>query len=65
MKYLGPVGIVLGLIAVLIGVFLQISGAAPVVFCSTIGLGMVLIALAGGYWIVRALRHRTNGPVAA
>ncbi|HET9780517.1 MAG TPA: hypothetical protein VFR33_01965 [Candidatus Dormibacteraeota bacterium] len=65
MKYIGPVGIFLGLILVLIGALLQVNGAAAVVFCSTIGAGIVLIVAAGGYWLVSALRHRTPGPIAA
>lgn len=65
MKYIGPVGTFLGLIVVLVGALLQINGAAAAVFCSTIGAGIVLIVLAGGYWLITALRHRTPGAIAA
>lgn len=65
MKYIGLGGILLGLVAVVAGALLQIYGAAAVVFCSTIGVGIVLIVLGGGYWLVTALRHQTPTSMAA
>ena len=59
MRYLGPVGVLIGIVAVVVGAMFQIFGAAPVVFCSTIGVGIVLIVLAGGYWAIRAFTTRT------
>jgi flagellar biosynthesis protein FliQ len=65
MRYFGPVAIVLGLVAVIVGALLQINGAAAVFFCSTIGLGIVLIVVGACYWIVKTLRHQTPGSIAA
>lgn len=65
MRYLGLIAVVVGLVAVGVGALLQAGGAASVVFCSTIGFGIVLVILGGVYWLVRALRHQTPGSMAA
>ncbi len=64
-RYVGPVGTVLGIVVIVVGAILQASGAAPVVFCSVIGGGIVLAILGAGVWIVRAVRHHGTGAVAA
>ncbi len=53
-----PAAVLLGAVVVLIGALLQISGAAPVVFCSVIGVGIV-VAIGGAVtWIVQFTRDR-------
>ena len=66
MRYLlGPGGLILGVVVVVVGALLQINGAVAAVVCSTIGLGIVLILAGGGYWLVAALRHRRPRSIAA
>jgi hypothetical protein len=65
MRFVGPIGILAGMVAVIAGGLLQMYGAAAIVFCSVIGAGIVLIVAAGAIWLFRALRPRTPPPVAA
>ena len=65
MRYLGPVGIVIGIVTVIVGALFQIYGAAAVVFCSVIGGGLILILAGVVVWLVRAFRPHTPGPMAA
>lgn len=60
-RLLGPVGVLVGVVAVIIGALLQASGAAGVVFCSVIGGGILLIVVGGGLWLIRALGGRGRG----
>lgn len=57
-RYVGPVGLVLGVVVIAIGAAFQVSGAAPVVFCSVIGAGIVLALACGIVWLFQGLRHR-------
>lgn len=65
MRYVGPGGIIAGIVVVIAGALFQIYGAAPVVFCSVIGAGLVLVVAAVVVWLVRAFRPRTPGSLAA
>lgn len=65
MRYLGPIGIVIGIVAVIGGALLQMYGAAAVVFCSVIGAGLLLILAGVVVWLVRAFRPHTTGTMAA
>ena len=65
-RYVGPAGVVLGVVVVIIGAFLQAFGAAVVVFCSVIGGGLLLAIAGGAIWIVEFVReHRTPTSLAA
>ena len=57
-RYVGPVGLLLGVVVIAIGVAFQVAGAAPVVFCSVIGAGIVLALACGIIWLFQGLRHR-------
>lgn len=63
--YTAPAALVLGLLMIFAGGILQASGAAAIVFCSVIGVGIVVAVVGGGYWLVQALRHRTPRALAS
>jgi len=57
-RYIGPAGVVLGVVVIAIGAAFQVAGAAPVVFCSVIGAGIVLALACAIVWLFQGLRHR-------
>ena len=57
-RYLGFTALVIGVLAVIVGLFLQGGGAAAVVFCSVIGGGFVLMIAGFVAWAVSAWSHR-------
>lgn len=60
-----PIGVLIGLAVVIVGVAFQVLAMSAWVYCSVIGAGIVLIVAAGGIWLAQTLRHRTPGPLAA
>jgi len=56
-RYVGPVGLLFGVVVIAIGVAFQVAGAAAVVFCSVIGAGIVLSLACGIIWLFQTLRH--------
>ncbi len=59
LRYIGPAGVVLGVVVIAIGVAFQIAGAAAVVFCSVIGAGIVLAVACGIVWLFQGLHRGT------
>jgi hypothetical protein len=64
MARLGPVGVLIGVAVVIVGIVFQVAAMSAWVYCSVIGAGAVLIVVAGAIWLVYALRHRTPGALA-
>lgn len=65
MARIGPIGILIGLAVVIVGIAFQVLGMSAWVYCSVAGIGVVLIVAAGATWLVHAMRHRTPGALAA
>lgn len=59
-RVIGPVGVLLGVVAIVAGVFLQLSGAAALVYCSVIGGGILLLLAGGVVWSIHAVRDRQH-----
>lgn len=57
-RLLAPVGALVGVIAIIAGIYLQVTGAAAVVYCSVIGGGIILLLVGGGIWTARVLKDR-------
>ena len=57
-RYLGFTTLVIGVLAVIVGLFLQGGGAAAVVFGSVIGGGIVLMVAGFVAWAIGAWSHR-------
>lgn len=64
MARVGPTGVLLGIAVVIAGIVFQALAMSAWVYCSVIGGGVLLIVVAGGIWLVQALRHRTPGALA-
>lgn len=65
MTRVGPVGVMLGVALVVIGLVTQVVGMSAWVYCSVVGIGLVVAIVAGAIWVVQARRHGTPGAFAA
>jgi cation transporter-like permease len=63
-RAIGIAMLLVGLVAVVVGLMLQAGGAAAVVFCSVIGGGMLLAIIGFGAWAIEAWSHRPPARVA-
>ena len=55
--------LVVGVVAVVVGLFLQAGGASAFVFCSVVGAGILLTVVGFTVWAVGAWPHDRPTPV--
>ncbi len=59
LRYIGPAGLVLGVVVLAIGIAFQVAGASAVVYCSVGGAGILLALACGVIWLFQGLHHGT------
>ncbi|HLJ19284.1 MAG TPA: hypothetical protein VKU84_03755 [Stellaceae bacterium] len=59
LHYIGPAGLVLGVVVIAIGIAFQVAGASAVVFWSVMGAGIVLALACGIIWLFQELHRGT------
>ena len=57
-KILAPLSVLVGVVAIIAGIFFQVTGAAAAVYCSVIGGGILLLVIGGAFWAAHAVKDR-------